>query len=287
MSEPKTSLLLPHRIPASKHLLGLTTINPLSPLTSETVPEDIKTANLAGLITPEITSTTISAPGTLTLAVSSSLSFNLDLQPVLNIASSRGPTETFTIVSKEIQKIRLENPAAVFRKVLEKPGVKNELIRLLSKRVPGTFMKPTAYFIVGLVTAVDAQIKKGNVKSTGFKADAKVPIELSAGGLPGAKSGFGVGLELTTERTLESEETSVGAEIWGVEYMKVHKSRWGEGALGLGSTVEKVKGGRFFGKNEEEDESDEDNEEITWNLTEGMRELQNTDGLKEFVAVIN
>jgi hypothetical protein len=79
----------------------------------------------------------------------------------------------------------------------------------------------------------------------------------------------------------------VGEEIWGVEYMEVRRTGWNAGAVGLGRPVEKVKGGRFFGKDEVDDESsdDEDDDEVSFTLGNGEEALKSTEQVSAFIAI--
>ena len=290
MSSAKTFLLLPHRIPANEPLLGLTTTNPISPLTSSTVPSDNKNAALAAVITPSSTLTTTEFPGTLEISVSSSLSFSLSLEPFVTVETSSSNNKTYTITSHLIRKTRLKDPQALFAKLLENAELKQSFIQLLRKREPGSLRHSKAFFITGIITATDARIFKSDGKTIGFDAQALVPVDLIVGVPLPIDIGPSIGGGGSSGGSTSTSSRSVGEEIWGVEYMEVRKKAWGTDVNGLGRPVEKVKGGRFFGKDEEDDESSEeedDDDEISFVLWNGEEALKSTKQVSDFVAISN
>ena len=282
MASSKTFLLLPHRIPASEELLALTTISPLSPLTSNIVPTEPLSTYLPSLISPSATLVTVDAPGSQTLDVSNAISFSLNLEPVLSLATSHGKRAKYTISSKEIKKTRLRAPGNIFGKLLEKDGFKEELMKLVPRKdyVQGK----RAYFIIGVVTAVDATIQHAKEQDDDSGTNVSVPLNLMTGTPLPLDAGLGGGVEYKSGTSSVTTSQAVGNDIWGVEYMEIKRGWWDPDAVRLGRQIEKVKGGRFFGHKPAEECEDE--EDDTWELMGVISSLVEADDLAAFVVEV-
>lgn len=177
----------------------------------------------------------------------------------------------------------------MFAKLLENAELKQSFVQLLRKREPGSLRHSKAFFITGIIAVTDARIVKSNGKTVGFDSQASVPVDIIVGVPLPIDIGPSVGGGVSSGSSTSAESWSVGEEILGVEYMEVRKTVWGDGVTGLGRPVEKVKGGRFFGKNEEDDESseDEDDDEVSFVLQSGEEALKSTEQVSDFVAISN
>lgn len=141
-----------------------------------------------------------------------------------------------------------------------------------------------AYFITGVITAVDATIKHVIEQKDGNSIKATAPRDLVTGVALPIDVGVGVGVDQGSGNNSTTTSQAVGDNIWGVEYMEIKREWWNVNAFQLGRQVEKVKGGKFFGKETEEESGDE--EDDTWKLTGGTSSLVNEDQLAAFVIEI-
>jgi hypothetical protein len=257
MGASKTFLLLPHRIPASEELLALTTTAPLFPLSSSIAPTESLSLHIPSINSPSTILTTVDAPGALTLEVSNAISFSINLEPVLNFSTSRGNRVKYTIKSREIKTSWLKNPGAIFAQLIEKPSFKQQLMKMLPRKA--YLDGHRAFFITGIVTAIDATIEKVIESEHGFNAKAKAPLDVVTGIPLPLDTGIGGGVDIKSGNDSKTVSQAVGNDIWGAEYMEIRRDWWNAEVLKLDRPVEKIKGGKFFrDKPADESESDED-----------------------------
>ena len=141
-----------------------------------------------------------------------------------------------------------------------------------------------AYFITGIVTAVDATIEMIVERGNGKKANAALPLDIVAGTPLPVDAGLGGGVNYNLERGSTTTSYAVGNDVWGVEYQEIKRGWWVADAARLGRPMEKVKGGMFFsGKATEESEDEEDD---TWELVGDTSSLLQTNELAAFVAEV-
>jgi hypothetical protein len=258
MSEP-TFFVLKRRLPATEtpHMLGRLVAHFYSPLDNCT-PESPRKL-LPGLISSSEYFTD-ERDANLILKDMKDNSLRARLEGLLSVSHTSSSSGQLRLQSTLVRTWRLKNYRDVSLEILNTDEVRQKLPKL----VP---IGGKAYFITGIMTCVNAEIKHGGDNITTNNAEIRLPVAAIAAAAAGAPittnlGSIALGHDQAHKGNWVFEATGKGEEVFAVEYRLVKRDWVGFGKVGVREADLRRMPGLKFGGGEEEIEDSAPEEKV-------------------------